>query len=74
MFCEELEGRVLPFDSNAALVAYAELASVHRAAGYPVPIVDCQVAAIARSRGMAVATRYVRDFTDLGVDVIAPWM
>ncbi len=66
------DGRVLAFDSAAAR-AYAEIAAARRAAGRPVPQADCQVAAIARSRGMAVATRNVRDFDDSGVDVVEPW-
>ena len=47
-------GRVLPFDSDAAR-AYAEIAAVRRAVGRPISQVDCQIAAIARSRSMAVA-------------------
>ena len=66
------EHRILPFDSNAAVV-YADVASARRAAGRPVPTADCQMAAIARSRGMALATRNVRDFVDMGIDVIDPW-
>ena len=66
------EQRILPFDSDAAVV-YADIASARRAAGRPVPTADCQIAAIARSRGMAVATRNVRDFVDMGIDVIDPW-
>ena len=57
------DGRILPFDSGAAL-AYAEVASARRAIGRPVPIADCQIAAIARSRGMVMATRNVRDPPD----------
>ena len=64
--------RVLPFDSAAAS-AYAEIAAAWRAMGRPMPEADCQIAAIARSRGMAVATRNVRDFADTGIDVIDPW-
>ena len=52
---------------------YADIASARRAAGRPVPTADCQIAAIARWRGMAVATRNVRDFVDMGIDVIDPW-
>ena len=65
-------GRVLPFDSEAAR-AFAEIAAARRAAGRPVSQADGQIAAIARSRGMAVATRNVRDFADMGVDLIDPW-
>lgn len=64
--------RVLPFDSAAAS-AYAEIAAARQAIGRPIPEADCQIVAIARSRGMAVATRNVRDFADAGVDVIDPW-
>ena len=69
---EDFEGRILPFDSDAAR-EYAEIASARRAAGRTVAPADCQIAAIARSRGMAVATRNVRDFGDIGVEVVDPW-
>ena len=65
-------GRVLPFDSNAAR-AYADIAAASRAAGHPISQSDCQIAGIARSRSMAVATRNVRDFSGTGVEVIDPW-
>ena len=65
-------GRVLPFDSDAAH-AYADIAAASRAAGRPISQSDCQIAAIARSRGVAVATRNVRDFSGTGVEVIDPW-
>ena len=64
--------RVLPFDSEAAR-AYAEIAATCRAAGRRVSQADGQIAAIARSRGMAVATRNVRDFAEMGIDLIDPW-
>ena len=64
--------RVLPFDSAAA-AAYAEIAAARRAMGRPMPQADCQIAAIARSRGMAIVTRNVSDFVDVGIDVIDPW-
>lgn len=65
-------GRVLPFDSGAARV-YAEIAAARRTAGRPLSLADGQIAAIACSRGMALATRNVRDFADTGVDLINPW-
>ena len=65
-------GRILPFDSEAAH-AYAEIAAARRAAGRPLSQADGQIAAIARARGMAVATRNVRDFADIGIDLIDPW-
>ena len=72
MLLAAFDRRILPFDSDAA-AAYAEMAAVRRRSGRPVSQPDCQIAAIARSRGMAVATRNVRDFAEMGIDVIDPW-
>ena len=65
--------RILPFDSDAAQ-AYAMLAAERRAAGRPISQSDCQIAAIARSRGAPVVTRNVDDFEGCGLDVIDPWV
>lgn len=64
--------RVLPFDSAAAR-AYAEVVAWRRATGRPASQADCQIAAIASSRGMAVATRNVRGFQDMGIEIVDPW-
>ena len=64
--------RVLPFD-RAAAREYADIAALRRAAGRPVAAVDCQIAAIARSRSMTVATRNIRDFEEIGLDIVNPW-
>ena len=73
MLGEAFENRVLPFDSGAAR-AYADIVARRRATGRAVAPADCQIAAIARSRRMAVATHNVRDFDDAGVEVVAPWV
>ena len=72
IFSEELAGRVLPFDSAAAR-EYAQIAAARRRAGWPITEADAQIAAIARSRDAAVATRNDADFADCGVTVINPW-
>ena len=72
MLSDAFDDRVLPFDSGAAR-DYAIIADMRRSAGRPVPPVDCQIAAIARSRGMAVATRNVRDFDDIDIEIVNPW-
>lgn len=66
------EGRVLPFDSEAAR-HYADLALKARAAGRGFPTPDGYIAAIAAARGYAVATRDVAPFEAAGVNVINPW-
>ncbi len=72
MMGEAFGSRVLPFDRGAAR-AYADIAAMRRSTGRPVGPADCQIAAIARSRHMAVATRNVRDFDDLDIEVVDPW-
>ena len=72
MLGEDFSGRILPFDSPAA-VAFAEIAAERRQAGRPISQADAQIAAIARSRGAALATRNVADFEGCGVEVINPW-
>lgn len=72
MFREDFTGRILSFDSRAAQ-AYAVIAASRRAAGHPINHADCQIAAIAHSRGASVATRDVNDFDGSGIDVINPW-
>ncbi|MXZ63393.1 MAG: type II toxin-antitoxin system VapC family toxin [Chloroflexi bacterium] len=70
---DEFAGRLLPFDSFAA-EAYATIAAARRAAGRPIAPFDCQIAAIARSRGASVATRDSGGFEGTGVDIIDPWV
>ena len=72
-FGDLFAGRILPFDSAAARV-YAEVAALRRATGHALSQADGQIAAIARSRNMAVATRNVRDFEDVDVGIINPWI
>jgi predicted nucleic acid-binding protein len=69
---EDLENRVLDFDSAAATEA-ASLAAARQRAGRPVDMRDTQIAGIALARRAALATRNVRHFQDLNVAVIDPW-
>ena len=64
--------RILPFDTGAAR-HYADLAVKARAAGRGFPTPDGYIAAIAVSRGFAVATRDTSAFNAAGVAVIDPW-
>ena len=69
---EDFAGRILSFDSAAAH-AYAVIAAARRAVGRPISQADCQIAAIARSRGVPVATRDVADFAGCRIKVVNPW-
>jgi predicted nucleic acid-binding protein len=72
MLAGDFADRILPFDSPAA-IAYARIASGRRKAGRPIAQADAQIAAIAQSRGAALATRNVTDFEGCGVHLIDPW-
>jgi len=69
---EDLAGRVLPFDSAAAR-EFADIAASRRRAGRPISEADARIAAIARSRGGALATRNVGDFVGWRLELIDPW-
>lgn len=69
---EDLEGRVLDFDSAAASEA-ASLAATRQKAGRPVDLRDTQIAGIALARHATVATRNERHFTDLSIPIVNPW-
>ncbi len=69
---EDLDNRVLDFDSHAASEA-AALAAARQKAGRPVDMRDTQIAGIALARRATLATRNTKHFQDLRVPVINPW-
>ncbi len=56
--------RILPFD-EAAAGAYAKLVSRARASGHAISVAGGQIAAVAKSRDFAVATRILAHFLQL---------
>lgn len=69
---DDLEGRVLVFDADAASQA-ARLGADRKARGRPVDMRDTFIAGIALARRATLATRNVCHFDDLFVPVINPW-
>ncbi len=69
---EDLENRVLDFDTPAAHAA-ASLAAERQKSGRTVDIRDTQIAGIAIARRATLATRNVRHFSDLSIPVVDPW-
>jgi predicted nucleic acid-binding protein len=67
MIAEDFAGRVMPFDSKAA-VAFADVFAARQRAGRPISF-----PATARAHGAALATRNVADFEGCGITVIDPW-
>jgi predicted nucleic acid-binding protein len=69
---EDLENRVLDFDSAAANAA-ASLAAARQKNGRPVDMRDTQIAGIVLARRATLATRNIRHFADLKISIIDPW-
>ena len=72
LLVEDLEGRVLDFDTAAADAA-AALAASRQRAGRPVDVRDTLIAGIVIARRATLATRNVKHFADLSVSVVNPW-
>ena len=72
LLAEDLDMRVLAFDTEAAAQA-AALAARRPLAGRPVDIRNTQIAGIAQSRRATLATRYLKHFERLSVPVVDPW-
>ncbi len=72
MLSDEFEGRILPFDEEAART-FANIVSGRIALGRPISQFDAMIAAIARTRRATLATRNVQDFAHCDVRIINPW-
>jgi len=72
MFQQDFAGRILPFDDEAARV-FPKIAAARRLLGRPISQFDAQIAAIARSRNAAIATRNTKDFDQCEVSLLNPW-
>ena len=64
--------RVFDFDAVAA-DAYGDIVVVRERSGRRLEGFDGLIAAIAKSRGLAIATRSTGDFAECGIEVISPW-
>ena len=69
---EVYRDRILVFE-KAAAIEYGRIAALRHRAGRSLGKLDGLIAAIALTHGAAVATRDVRDFSGLGLEVINPF-
>ena len=70
---QDFAGRVLPFEGGDTARAYAAIEAGRRSSGRPIAMADAMIAAIARARGMRLATRNVDDFEGAVVEIANPW-
>lgn len=66
------EGRVLPFDRHCAL-AYGHVRTAREFLGRPILAADAAIAAIAITHGLKLATRNIKDFGELEIELINPF-
>lgn len=66
------DGRIHDFDPPAAR-SYGDVMGGRRDIGRPMSVPDGQIAAMARSRGLALATRNVADFEECGLTIVNPF-
>ncbi|HCC58430.1 MAG TPA: VapC toxin family PIN domain ribonuclease [Solibacterales bacterium] len=72
LFAAEFEGRIVPFDEDAARL-FPKIVAGRDAVGRPISQFDAMIAAIARSRRAVVATRNTSDFEHCGLQIVNPW-
>jgi len=72
IMADDLAGRVLPFDRDAADEA-GRLLAARRRQGFTDEFRDIQIAGIVLARRATLATRNVRHFRGLGVMIVNPW-
>lgn len=69
---EKFEGRILPFDTQAAEV-YGELVAKLESAGRMIDAFDAMIAAVALSNAATLATRNMAHFANTGVTLLDPF-
>ena len=72
VFADILSGRVLDFDTSAA-VAAADLLARLRRDGRPMEIRDLQIAGVVSAKRATLATRNIGHFQHAGIDLVNPW-
>jgi toxin FitB len=72
LILQTYQDRLLDFDLNAAR-HYAQVLAFLEKSGRNPTTADAQIAAIALSNDMALATRNAKDFAGLGLELIDPW-
>lgn len=69
---DAFDGRIADFDANAARES-ARFRAHRRLIGRPMSLADSQIAGIAKSNGLSLATLNARDFEGIDLSVVEPF-
>ena len=72
MFERAFVGRIVPFDSEAA-IEYGHVVNARQLLGRSTAPFDMLIAAVARAHQAIVVTRDVRGFEGCGLELVDPW-
>lgn len=72
LFAEDLGGRILGFESDAARL-FSKIAAHRQLLGRPIGHAVAQIAAITKLKRAKLATRNTTDFDNCGIDLVDPW-
>ncbi|MGH9897688.1 MAG: type II toxin-antitoxin system VapC family toxin [Pyrinomonadaceae bacterium] len=70
---ERFSGRILPVDPQVA-ISWGDLMAVSKRKGMSIASMDGLIAATAVTHNLALATRNVKDFQFLDLQIINPWI
>ena len=65
-------GSVLPYD-DAAAHRFAVMQEARRSTGRPLSTEDGMIAGICRAHSLRLATRNIKDFRELDIELVDPW-
>jgi toxin FitB len=69
---DDLQGRIQLFDASAAISA-GSIAARSQRSGRGIEVRDLQIAGIVEARRAKLATRNLRHFDGVGIDLVNPW-
>lgn len=68
---QDLNGNIISFDGIAAN-HFGLIAAKRESLGRPIDIADCQIASICYANQLTLATRNIKDFEGIGIDLVNP--
>lgn len=72
-FLPQFQSRILPIDENVA-ATWGDILATCENSGKPLPTIDSLIGATASAHNLTIVTRNVKDFSQLNLEIINPWI